>query len=161
MAPHRPFFPHLAPRTEGEKALARFEMAHAENPTRIEQLHRLGAQALASAGAVLGVDPVQFGFGLQDGQIASALTANAPLVSAEITERRLELAVACLSGWAEGLARTLRRDADQQANRLTRLAQDIRNEHGRMQHLLYREGTLRHTSTFVLPAAEPAEEEAS
>lgn len=160
MSSNTPFFPHLAPRTEGERTLTRFTTAHAKNPAQIEHLKRLGAQALTSAAAVLGVDPIQLGFGLRDGQIASALTAGEPLVSAEITERRLEIAVGCVSGWAEGLARSIRLDAARQADRLARLAQDIRNEHGHMQHLLYREGGPRRTVTFTTHRPEQSTKEA-
>lgn len=142
------FFPHVSPRTDGNAALERFRRAHVEHGSRIRQVEQLGAQALVSAATVLGVDPVTLGFGLRDGQIATALTAGEPLVSSEIAERRLEIAIACIAGWAEELARRVRREGDVQATRLDRLAGEVRQEWGRMQHLLYREGTVRQTRPF-------------
>jgi hypothetical protein len=142
-------FPHLAARSDGPDALERFDRAHSGDALRPAQLRTLGAEALASAAAVLGVDPVALGFGLRDGQIATALTAPAPLVSAEIAERRLEIAVASIAGWAESLARQLRWEASRQADRLSALAEEIRREGAHMQHLLYRQGTVRHTRPFV------------
>lgn len=142
------FFPHLSARTDGSAAVGRFRRAHEGYTCPMEQVEKLGAQALISAAVVLGVDPVDLGFGLRDGQLATALTAGQPLVSSEIAEKRLEVAAACVAGWAETLARRVRMEGNYQADRLSSLAGDIRQEWGRMQHLLYREGAIRRTQVF-------------
>ena len=117
MSNTEPFFPHVVARTDGRVAWERYERVHEAHASRIEQVRNLGAQALVSAAAVLGVDPVELGFGLRDGQLASALTAGEPLVSAEIAEQRLEIAIACVAGWAEQLARRVRQEGSRQADR--------------------------------------------
>lgn len=151
MSKDTPFIPHLSACSDGQAAWRRFQEAHAGSPTQVEQVRSLGAEALASAAAVLGVDPIALGFGLRDGQIATALTARAPLISAEIAERRLEIAIACVSGWVKIEARRLRREAASQADQLERLSDEIRQEAGRLQGILYRRGTVRQTHDFVLP----------
>jgi hypothetical protein len=154
------FFPHDSPRTDGTAAVERYRKAHEGYGSRMEQVEKLGAQALISAAAVLGVDPVTLGFGLRNGQLATALTAGEPLVSSEIAEKRLEIAASCVAGWAEELARRVRREGSSQADRLSGLAGEIRQEWGHMQHLLYREGTIRRTQRFATtPKAFATDEE--
>ncbi len=49
------FFPHVSPRTDGKAAVERFRRAHEGYGSRMEQVEKLGAQALISAAAVLGL----------------------------------------------------------------------------------------------------------
>jgi hypothetical protein len=152
----------LPKRTDGEAALARYIKAYEEySPREIELVRKLGARALASGAAVLGIDPRSLGWALADGQIATLFTGGERHVPGDLVERRLETAIACVAGWAELEARRLRTAAGHQADRLSGLAEQLRRDYGIIQRTLYVEATsLRQmptTHAVVAPRADSSD----
>ena len=146
----------LTRRTDGEEALQRFVNAYQNHHRgQIELLQQLGARVLASAAAVLRIDPVALGWALADGQLATLLDGGEPHVPGDMVERRVEVAIACVAAWAELEAERIRVGAGKQADRLTDLARILRNDYAGLQRTLYREATRRPlpTTQVVLEAS--------